>query len=827
MKPFLLFVLFALIFYSAEGQDYIQTFDTSGKLEKVESAGKVVYPSILSRGKVTLNTASISVPDSKFTSSIIAFYKKNIPMVKQKSVFLESQFTLMKNVGSTIFANGASTSSKIYKLNNLAATDILVYDSDPNEKYLPVKIDKKSDAIKIASRHFKADDPDNPDKKADKEIKFEADKYYKIEYDVVRLEPDNEILAKHLEKTKDDYKGIPDTYEKILRNIRKPFQSHGLIINEKLVRDTLLQKKADIPDYFNIDIVKEIDQIKNEAKFIPAIYDHVLTINKEWIQSWLWYTEGKVQLNPFDVTADTTNLIIGLDAQIAELEQQLKSLQLCVQYKMTDSCRFADISPEINSISAYILELKIKRLNAAQLGANFKAWISQRTKKSQILYSGIWHTSTIEKIAWLKHYDAAKSFNLIEKSQALPVMVAETDELLINIHNVKAADKIKSSSSLAVFSPKSQFEQTLEEIAAQFGATADGVGLSQLAGTLIPKAINAVEPPITITVSGSTIIENNKARVKCIDLIKTEFAYKRINYANREEIIESLLNVCNAAETNSITLLNNLLKADKSRFVIILYEQLGIKDIVDYKALVDNYIDNQAMLNWLLTQTRPPLELALEADKNPVFRTVVEFPEKNLDISTSSKISYSVNRGDDKEPAIKGSYKKYTQVRFLPTIGLAYIPENRTATIYDNATGQFGSDRQFDNVEVFVGVKWYPFQKTNPVPDLRTRKLIRENINKGIKANYIRGYSFGNSPFLTFGMGVRHKILKNYNAGIGLDLFPGVSAHVGYNFIFHRFYNLQNGKIINEQERPKGYPYFSISFDPGIVTNLVKLLITK
>ncbi len=278
-------------------------------------------------------------------------------------------------------------------------------------------------------------------------------------------------------------------------------------------------------------------------------------------------------------------------------------------------------------------------------------------------------------------------------------------------------------------------------------------------------------------------------------------------------------------DKNVKTFLGELRNADRTQFVILLYENWGIKNTIDYRILVQDFTDNQSRLNWLLTQTKPPLELNLKADETPIFTTTVQLPEEKIDVTSSSKVTYSLFHNDEKEPELKKTYKKYTQSRFLPTIGLAYIPESRTGTIFDNATGQFTPDKQFDNIEALVGVKYYPsfFVKTNPVRHLATRRLIQNSI--GREANYSRGNAFENTFFITGGLGVRQQFLRNYYLGAGFDLFPGVNLHAGWNFIFEKRYQLQNAKILNEQERPRGYVYFSISLDPGIVASLTRIFL--
>lgn len=300
-----------------------------------------------------------------------------------------------------------------------------------------------------------------------------------------------------------------------------------------------------------------------------------------------------------------------------------------------------------------------------------------------------------------------------------------------------------------------------------------------------------------------------------------------INYDDREssiEIIKTALTGRNDRRAKQLRqILERLKIANKAKFVQILYTKLGIIDYKDYEGLLIEYVDSQAKLAWLLNQTKPLLSITLKPDKTPAYQTFVEFPEQKLELTSAKQVTYKVFMNGDKEPTVTRTYKNYVRVRWWPTLGIAYVPGNRSGSLFDEATGQFKSGNEFDNFEALVGVKYYPYQ-TNPARDLTTRRLIYNKFGQPTstsRPNLDRGNAFRNTLFLTGGLGIRHQFLRNYYLGLGGDITPGLSLQAGANFIFQKRYELENGKIKNEYERPRTFFYVGLSIDAGIVTNLI------
>ncbi len=479
MKTYLLFIFCVLFSLSANSQTYTVSFDESTRLINVLKSGVSGshYPTILFKPTIVLDLSKIYAPGTVLYKGIIDFAGKSIP-VHGNNTFLNSQAAIQQAVVGTIGTELRTLSTTLITATPRKDTALVEYNT--SSKYLPIKIktDKRS-TIKVASRFYT--DPVNSSKDVSATLALDGNSYQKVEYDIIRSETDNQILAQHLANTKNHYNGIPASYEGLLRTTRKAFWRHGRVINELLLKDSLDSKT------FNIDVVRELDQLKNTSKHVPKIYDNVLTKNEEWIKSWLWYTGGEVRLNPFDVTADTTQIISRLDEQIADLEAEVKIWESHSIINTTDPANFDAVKRAISSISAHVQELKSLRVSATKLGSKFKAWIAQRTIESRVLYSGTWHASSEKRIQWMHHYDANNEFKLTPKQDKLPSMVADADQVVVYVHNVKAGDKIKLTSSTEKFQPKSPFEETVEEIANQFGTIAQGQALSRIVGVLAPR----------------------------------------------------------------------------------------------------------------------------------------------------------------------------------------------------------------------------------------------------------------------------------------------------------------------------------------------------
>lgn len=256
--------------------------------------------------------------------------------------------------------------------------------------------------------------------------------------------------------------------------------------------------------------------------------------------------------------------------------------------------------------------------------------------------------------------------------------------------------------------------------------------------------------------------------------------------------------------------------------------QGGIADIQNLENLKKNRALAINRLKWMEQQTNPISEIVLKDNDTPKYRTELFYPERKL-ANIENKKTYTIYANSKKDSLVlSDSYFKYKKVHFLPTVGVGFYPQMRLNSIYNETTKVFETDRFYNNVELFAGVKWYPFG-INRSSDRKTSRYIRRKFNnetfklKGSSTNFNRGNSWLNRVSATFSLGTSKQFLRNYNIGLGWDPIPGFNLQAGYNIYIQNTYEISNGLIKDQSIRPKGAFYTGISVDLGIANQISKL----
>jgi hypothetical protein len=269
-------------------------------------------------------------------------------------------------------------------------------------------------------------------------------------------------------------------------------------------------------------------------------------------------------------------------------------------------------------------------------------------------------------------------------------------------------------------------------------------------------------------------------------------------------------------------------------------ENLGQSETFNTQKIFENLKDKEnkkkerdlalKRLKWMEEQSDPIKEIVLKDNNLPLYRTEIFYPEKKLE-NKENKKNYTIYLKSTKDSLVlSNSYFKYKKVYFLPTVGVGFYPQTRSNAIYNELTKTFETDRFYNNVELFAGVKWYPFG-VNRSSDRKTTKYIRKKNNngecnfKGFKANFDRGNTWVNRLSSTFSLGTSKQFLKNYNVGIGWDPIPGFNFQIGGNIYIQNKYNIQNQKIQDKGIQPNLTWYTGISVDLGIANQISKLFV--
>jgi hypothetical protein len=206
-----------------------------------------------------------------------------------------------------------------------------------------------------------------------------------------------------------------------------------------------------------------------------------------------------------------------------------------------------------------------------------------------------------------------------------------------------------------------------------------------------------------------------------------------------------------------------------------------------YNQYSKTFMDAFDRFKWLEEQTEPFIDYELKDDVTPMYETKLFDPEKILP-QKGNKITYTITSILNKDTVkISNTYIKHDLKWLYPTVGVGYIIGSRSNSIYDAATNKFEPNFDYDNIEAYAGLKWYPW-RMNITGDKNTRRFIQKRL--GNRANIIRGNSITNSLSVVFAFGVRHKFLKNYILGASFDLTPGIAIQGGANIFFQNKYKL-------------------------------------
>ncbi len=622
-----------------------------------------------------------------------------------------------------------------------------------------------------------------------------------VDYQLIRENYDNQILANQLANSIQHYKGWSPSSGKLIDSLNQVFDAHAPRLNTLFFQDSLRQDVCtgcQLTLGFQIGVVNELVLFYKAFSRVNVLYNKVLCDNREWIRRWLWYTGGVPKLNPFPVY-DTAPALKELAEKIQVTEKGLALLQT---YSTCCGTNRPDYEPTIAAIIILMKQLNVLTTEQQRLAAlvkPFSEWVSARSIASTVLYKGaIPATDPLTPdgpnlISWQHHYDAADKFNYLTKKTDLPDMVADLDQVIVLVHNVKAGDTISLKASEKPFTPKTKLQTGLEPITKALSiallGSADIAGLTGVLSSAFRKknALLAGNPNFIIPTDNSVTISDiyekgqlkrftEKLRLRAagryVDYV--EFILGTTEYDSRDGDISDIEDIIAAHRgvifPNLIITVAKLKTANRAEFVQILYQDLKIKDEVDYFKLLIEYATSTQRMNWFRNQTTPVRSLDLEPSETPAYQTIVEYPEKTLDSTTSKTVTYNLLVNAAKDAVVTRSYNKFERIRWWPTLGIAYIPRNRSAAVYNDTTMQFSSGTDFDNFEALVGVKYY-LKKTNPTRDRASKRLIYKTF--GASYNRVRGYDFLNTLFLTGGLGIRHKFLRNYYLGIGDDIKTG------------------------------------------------------
>lgn len=289
-----------------------------------------------------------------------------------------------------------------------------------------------------------------------------------IEYKIIKTVEDNIFLANYLKEKIGKYNTL-SKYKNYLKKLERTFNSYALKVDGLLLKDTLNSaescfgcKKKVIKT--NCEVLDSLQKNYDNLCDINRLYTTVMTENKDWIEQWLWYTDGKVKLNPFDVY-DPSEDILENDRQINLLTEKLNlRKELSKKENPPNGIKtLAEVDSKISDVTDTLnIRLKLQQALKSQKDS-YNEWIKSISQKSEILYEGILYSSDNDRIAWMHNYDAKRNFQQQNLASTLPRWISEQDEIFVLTHNVDTA-KISLKPLITSIPIKSKLEEQIMPI---------------------------------------------------------------------------------------------------------------------------------------------------------------------------------------------------------------------------------------------------------------------------------------------------------------------------------------------------------------------------
>lgn len=678
-------------------------------------------------------------------------------------------------------------------------------------------------------------------------------------FKIKREQFDNQITVNHLNSLKKGngfYNGEWEQYKPLLNEISKANENWG----KEIELNDFLSKGN-----FNINAVKYLDSLNASRNNFAVLLEKVINDNREWIKSWLWFTEGKIKLNPFDVTDPTPQILI-IEEDIKLAEEKIKLLNAYAQNRSTTvDENFKLFEADLERITSGVVILKKQKEELISLKNKYNIWLNSIKQKSFILYDGVLPLSNINQINWVQHFNANKKFEFLNKTSSLPHSIAEKDQMLVLAHNL-GKDKdvsLTSTEKLIDLEPPIVVELNpfIDAITSAFAIIPN---VTKVASVLRPLFNKGIQTKIELThennerdfisarINGNTkslVWEGTKSSDnevakkvfneiiidrKSAHLLSTNDVYKKIIIlaeGGKLKQADSLLRIEsekganlkyiaeNACETfiNKKDLVNNVINEgvpdfDNAKQAIV--KQISkIQNEEDYfilSSLVlgceDTYAYKKAIANY--KEFKVKLKW-LSEQTTPV--TDIEFNKEPYTFYRTKVLS------PEKELVLEKTKEVSLELFPSDTPEKAILkktykkhelplfwPMGGIAFIPEtrNTVIYDNTTKAFKNDTKIGNIEGFVGVKFFPWRTNITYKQKSADLtNFGDDTNLKRGNSFLNRVSFTLALGVSHSFAKNYLVGINIDPTPGIGINVGMNTFLKKGYSLENGVVVDEFTR--------------------------
>ncbi len=630
-----------------------------------------------------------------------------------------------------------------------------------------------------------------------------AQKTRELKIQIIKPNPKHYYDTLYLSKIKDKKFQDWDKFKPTIKILIDTFNLKAKGIDSlitKLDYDVKIKKDTSYPWELMYNLLKLEDTRK---ELDSAITKLVIVPHKEILKASLLLTGPNPSFNPLGLpNVNLPNSISTSKSLIEKLEKQIKDRQAAnvKTHPPIDSENLKKLEELYNS-----LEKEKKNLAGfeGQLTAfnNFKA--SLKTNGT-ILNELKFFISDSSEINWMRHYSANSNIEIKNKEKSIPNLISDIDEIRPMVHNIPKGTKVFSTETVKGYEIKTPFAEVMNNLSGQFFDSISSLPDFSGLNNLLPKNL------FNLNVK-EIKINNNKTKTKMLNSITNNGNFILFEKIEKDSIILTIGDFFQKYSYDNLPCKG------------IFYRNVCFNNCL--KLYLENYKRSTELKKWFESIKIP---VAIEIPKSFSMDTLMHSewvkPKSTTDKKGANEISYSIKTNNGKTTdtlELSKKYKTYDLKRSWPFAGIAYVPSPRNTSVFDAATNTFVSNPNPEQLDILVGVKYYPFKGFNQTKTWKSKKQT----DYGFPYKYLRGNSFINSVSVSGSLSVRYKFLRNYFLGVGFDIIPGLNLQVGGNMYFQNRYELENGKLVKASERPLlNRGYFALTTDVSIMGKFVKFI---
>lgn len=252
----------------------------------------------------------------------------------------------------------------------------------------------------------------------------------------------------------------------------------------------------------------------------------------------------------------------------------------------------------------------------------------------------------------------------------------------------------------------------------------------------------------------------------------------------------------------------------------------GSNKEADCKA-INEFLKAYAKVSWLSRQNKPTaIELK---NTGPLYKTEVKIPNKSNKIPALVKYQLSVTEPTATAPklvtdtfAYKVYKKQYVQLTAIAAFNVFCKDDRRRiSNEFNTGNGTF-TTIEMKPVDAVIGLKVFPL-------GLNIRRWL-PSFRRGPRYGNMlirRGDHVVNRFFITMGLSVSQKQLRNYFGGVGYEIVPGLGVCGGVNVYSKNIFEIENAQLKSSGEVFRHSWFVGVTVDPIVLIRASNLFTFK